>query len=75
MGMETDTRKFFIRIVNTIAMVLLWMMLQVFAGIYLGLAFFEGRPVWHNILYFIFFILTLLLLIRYVSRKWKGIDM
>ena len=34
MGFEDDTREFLVRILNTIAIVLVWMMANVFIGIY-----------------------------------------
>ena len=71
MGMEDDTRNFLVLIVNTIAIVLIWMIVQVLAGIYYDLAFFEKSPGWKNILYYIFFITTLYLLVRYLKKKWK----
>ena len=46
MGMEDETREFLVRILNTIAMVLLWMITNVFFGIFLGYAFFDGSPTW-----------------------------
>ena len=71
MGMEDDTRGFLILIVNTIAIVLLWMIANVLVGIYLNFAFFEGKPTWKNILYYITFLISLFFLIRYLRRKWK----
>jgi len=72
MGMEGDTRKFLITIVNTIAMVLIWMIIQVLVGIYFDLAFFTGKPGLYNIGYYIFFIASLALLIIYIRKKWRG---
>ena len=71
MGMEDDTRGFLILIVNTIAIVLLWMIANVLVGIYLNFAFFEDKPTWKNILYYIAFLISLFFLIRYLRRKWK----
>lgn len=69
--MEDDTRGFLILIVNTIAVVLLWMIANVLVGIYFNFAFFEGTPTWKNILYYIAFLISLFFLIRYIRRKWK----
>jgi len=71
MGMEDDTREFLVKIVNTISMVLLWMITCVFLGIFLGYAFFEGSPNWKNIVFYIVFLVSLFFLIRYLIRKWK----
>jgi len=69
--MEDETRAFLILIVNSIAYVLLWMMANVFVGIYFGLAFFEGSPSWKNILYYVITFGTLFLICRMLKRKWK----
>lgn len=71
MGMEDDTRVFLVKILNTIAMVLLWMLLNVFFGIYYNYAFFDTIPDWKNYLYYALFIISLFLLIIYLRRKWK----
>ena len=71
MGMEDETRDFLILIVNTIAIVLLWMIANVLVGIYLNFAFFEDTPGWKNIVYYIGFITSLFFLIRHLRRKWK----
>ncbi|HMI79235.1 MAG TPA: hypothetical protein VK484_10590 [Ferruginibacter sp.] len=71
MGMEEDTRAFLIRIMQTISLVLLWMLVNVFIGIYKDLAFFEGRPNWKNYLYYAFFLISLVVLIIHLKRKWK----
>ena len=69
--MEENTREFLVRIVNTIAMVLLWMMVNVFIGIYLNYAFFEDQPSWKNYIYYVFFIASFIFLVRHLKRKWK----
>lgn len=71
MGMEDETRDFLVLIVNTIALILIWMIANVLIGIYFGLAFFNKMPDWKNILYYLFFIGTLYLLIRRTRKKWK----
>jgi hypothetical protein len=71
MGMEDETREFLVLIVNTISKVLLWMMINVFTGIYLGYGFFENKPDWGNIIYYLFFLLTFYLLFKHLKIKWK----
>ena len=71
MGMEDETREFLVKILNTISMVLLWMIACVFFGIFLDYAFFEGAPNWKNIVFYILFLISFILLIRYLMRKWK----
>ena len=71
MGMEDDTRAFLVRIMQTVSIVLLWMMVNVFIGIYKGYAFFEDQPDWTNYVYYAFFLASLIVLIIHLKRKWK----
>jgi formate hydrogenlyase subunit 4 len=71
MGMEDETRLFLIKIANTISIILLWMLLNVFFGIYKELAFFENSPGWQNWLYYTLAVATLVWLILHIKRKWN----
>lgn len=71
MGMEPDVRAFLIRIVNSLAMALLWMLVNMIIGIKYELAFFDVAPTWKNYVYYAFALGTLVLLIWYLRRKWK----
>lgn len=71
MGMENETRDFLVLIANTISKVLLWMMVNVFVGIYLGYGFFEGKPDWTNIVYYLFCLVSLLFLINHLKKAWN----
>lgn len=71
MGMEDETREFLVKIANTIAIVLLWMMLNVFFGIYKELGIIQGAFTWKNGLYYLLAIATLVLLILHIKRKWN----
>jgi len=70
--MEPDVKAFLLLIVQTISMAMLWLLINMTAGIYYDLGFFEGYPSIWNILYYIFFLTTLVLLIKYLRKKWKG---
>ncbi|HRD57325.1 MAG TPA: hypothetical protein PK504_04715 [Ferruginibacter sp.] len=74
MGMEEETRRFFILIANSIALIVLWMLANVLFGIYWGYGFFEGSPSWKNILYYILSLILLAFVIRHLVRKWKGFE-
>ena len=71
MGMEDETRLFLIRIMQTVSIVLLWMMVNVFIGIYKGYAFFETQPDWTNWLYYAFLLISFVFLVIHLKRKWK----
>jgi membrane associated rhomboid family serine protease len=72
MGMEPDMKEFLVRIVQTISMGLLWMLLNMTFGIYFGFGFFDDRPSTANYIYYVGFIISLVLLILYFRKKWKG---
>ena len=69
--MEDDTRAFLVLIINTIALVLLWMIANVLVGIYWGYAFFDDSISWKNIVYYIISLSTFILLIWHIRRRWK----
>lgn len=71
MGMENETRDFLVLIANSIAWVLIWMILNVLFGIYLEWGFFTGKPGWKNILYYVFSIASLIFLVRRLIKKWS----
>ena len=70
--MEPEVKAFLILIIQSLSMALLWMMVNMTAGIYYNLAFFEEHLSFWNILYYIFFLTTFVMLIVYLRKKWKG---
>ena len=72
MGMEDDTRAFFVLIANSIALILIWMIANILVGIYWNYAFFEGSPSWKNILYYLISLMVLVWIGRHIIRKWKS---
>ena len=70
--MEPDVKAFLVLIIQTLSMGMLWLLVNMTAGIYFDLGFFEGSPSIWNILYYIFFLGSLALLIMYLRKKWKG---
>lgn len=70
--MEPEVKAFLLLIVQSISMSLLWMMVNMTAGVYFELAFFDSHISIWNILYYIFFLSTLVLLLIYLRKKWKG---
>lgn len=67
---DPEVRKFFLRIINTISMGLLWLLSAATAGIYFKLAY-AGDPIIYTIIFWLVFVVTLLLLIRYFLKLWK----
>ena len=68
---EPDFRKYFTRIVNSLAIGLLWLFINSTIGIGLNFAFFEGRPTAGNYIFYAWFLISLFFLIVYYRRKWK----
>lgn len=75
MGMENETRKFLILIVNSISIVLLWMLLNVVFGIYLEFGFFDNSPGWKNWLYYALAVGSLVFVVRLLIKKWKQVSL
>jgi hypothetical protein len=69
--MEPEIKLFLKIIVQSISMLLLWMLLNTYFGIKLGLLFFdEGVSIWHWV-YYILMIASFVWVIRYILKKWK----
>jgi hypothetical protein len=69
--MEPDVKKFLTKIAATISMVLLWMLINSSIGIGMNYAFFDDKPRTGNYIFYAWFIISLILLIIYVRKKWK----
>jgi uncharacterized membrane protein YcaP (DUF421 family) len=70
-AMEPEVTAFLIKIVQSISMVMLWMLVNMTIGIYYGLAFVENDITLSNVLYGIFLIVSFVFLFIYLKRKWK----
>jgi hypothetical protein len=68
---DSDIKQFFVKILNSIAMGLLWMIASVTAGLYFGLAYHTDKPIIYTFIFYAAMIGTLGLLIRYLYRTWK----
>ncbi|MFI5153786.1 MAG: hypothetical protein ACHQET_10665 [Chitinophagales bacterium] len=70
-SIEPEARSFLRKIAWSVFFGILWMMFNMTLGIYYGLLFAEnGVGIW-NILYYVLFLVSLFLLIRYYLRTWK----
>ena len=59
------------RIVKTISMALLWMVINAKIGILNNYAFIEEKVKTGNIIFYIWFIISLALLLYYLYKLWK----
>jgi hypothetical protein len=74
MGMEENTRNFLVLIMQTASSIILWLLTNIFFGIYLKYGLFETAPNAINILYYIFFIVGSFILFKYFKKRWKAIE-
>lgn len=68
---EDNPQAFLVLIVQTISVVLIWMIANVLVGIYFGYGFFEKVPDLGNYIYYVCMIVSLGFLIKYLVKKWK----
>jgi NADH:ubiquinone oxidoreductase subunit 3 (subunit A) len=69
--MEDDIKAFLIKVANSIALVLLWMIINVLFGLYFRWAYVFEKLHWQNLVFYAWCIVSLILLIIYLYRKWK----
>ncbi len=69
--MEPEVGKYLAKILSSISMTLLWMLINTTIGIGLNYAFFDNKPSRANYIFYIWFLLSLALLLRYLYKKWK----
>ena len=69
--MEPDIRDFLVRIANTLGMFFIWMIVNVTVGIKWGYAFWGNHFTKGNLIFFIWFIISIILLVWYLKRLWS----
>ena len=72
MEQDIDIKEFLVRIVNTISVILVWMLINMCVGIYFDFAFFEHKPTIWNCLFYIWFIFSFTWVIVHLKKKWKA---
>lgn len=70
--MEPEVREFLARISKTIGVVVLWMVINSTVGIMFGWAFTNGRVTTGNIIFYIWFVVSLVAMLWLLRRLWKG---
>ena len=71
-GWDPDVKNFLLKILNSISLVLLWMIACATAGIYYQLGYTNGNPVIYTIIFYIAMTATFIFLIRYLYKIWKN---
>ena len=72
MKWEEDITGFLILIVQTLSMIILFIMVNLTLGLFFKLAFFDGGIGLKNILYYLFFLGSLIFVSRYIYKKWTA---
>lgn len=70
-GWDPEVKKFFRKIISSFSFGLLWLMSGVTAGLYFGLAHRTDIPVIYNILFYVCFLASLVILLRYFYLLWR----
>ena len=68
-GWDPEVIKYFLKIINTIAIGLAWLMAVLTAGLYFGLAYHSN--IFYIILFYTGLVISLAFLLRYYYRIWK----
>jgi len=69
---DPGVKKFFVKILNSIALGLFWMMACATAGLYYELGYTNGKPVIYTLLFYAGMLISLFFLIRYLYKTWKS---
>lgn len=70
-GWDPEVKKYFLKILNSVFLGLLWMIACATAGLYFKLGYKDDKPVIYTILFYVGMVLSLTLLIRWFYRTWK----
>ena len=73
MGMEDDTRLVLVTIMQTVSLLILWLLINIFIGLYLKYGLFENSPSLKNIIYYILFLTGCFFLFKHIKKKWSKV--
>jgi Na+-driven multidrug efflux pump len=71
-GMDPEVTKYFKKILNSLFAGLMWMFINVVAGIYFQLAYSNRYSTFIHILFFVWLGLSLALLLWYLYKVWNN---
>ncbi len=69
-GMEPEVRLYFRKIMKTVGAILLWAMTMATVGLFMKWAYITTGLRWQSITFYILFLLTLGLILRFLFRVW-----
>jgi membrane protein DedA with SNARE-associated domain len=70
-GWDPEVKRYFRKIISSFSAGLLWMMSNVTLGLYFGLAYRRDISFIYIILFYLYLLVSLLLLLRYFYRIWR----
>ena len=70
-GMEPDIKKYLSKLLNSMSVVLLWLLINAMLGIYLEWAFFDDGISLVNIIFYTWFLGSFIFVVYYLIKKWK----
>ncbi|MEO8569244.1 MAG: hypothetical protein ABI419_08910 [Ginsengibacter sp.] len=68
---EPDVWNFLRKILSSISISLLWLLINSTIGIGLNYAFFENKPSLGNYIFYAWFLISFVFLLRYLFKKWN----
>ena len=69
-SMDPEVTKYFRKILRSLFAFLLWLFINVVGGIYFQLAYSENYSSFVHVLFFVWLVLSLLLLLWYLYKAW-----
>ena len=70
-GMDPEVKKYFRKILNSFSIGAVWWLRVATLGIFFQLAIIKETVRWYNIVFYLVFVSSLFLLVRYYYRAWK----
>jgi len=70
-GMDPEIKRYFRRIINSFSVGLLWLIAVSTLGLFFRLGIVNKGPRWYNVIFYLVFLASFILLIRYYYRVWK----
>ena len=71
---EPDVWNFLRKILSSISISLLWLLINSTIGIGLNYAFFENKPSLGNYIFYAWFLISFVFLLRYLFKKWNVLN-
>ena len=68
-GMEPDIKKYLAKLLNSMSIVLIWLLINAMLGIYLEWAFFNDGIQLVNIIFYIWFLASFIFLLYYLYKQ------